>query len=147
MLYLGPNTCVPVRSPSADLSPVLSAFERKTFDGLGNVAQIHIIVDAIMFEKGEMLTLKNSAYADEIVARVGAANEIAAFVQAGLAGGERRIEVLTRLSEAVQTRSGNEGVWLRDFAAFLSRLPDKTFSTYLTSLGHLKPPTILVSQK
>ncbi|MDQ2949287.1 MAG: hypothetical protein M3Y27_25665 [Acidobacteriota bacterium] len=143
VLYLGPKTCIAERVASGDLSPVISSFERKTFVGLGVISEIQITVDSVMFEKGDMFTT-DSAYADEIVARVTAAKEAAAFVRAGMANGQGRNEVLTSLSQSVQSRLGEQGAWLRDFAAFLSHLPDRTFDPYLTSLGRVSTPAIKV---
>lgn len=142
-LYLSPNTCMKERSPSVDLVPAISAIEGKTFEALGDISEIDISVDAIMFEKGDMFAA-DSAYGDEIQSRVAAAKELSAYVRAALASGQTTSQALAGLSSSTQSRAGEQGAWLRDFAAFMSRLSGQAFFSYLASLDRITAPAIRV---
>jgi hypothetical protein len=141
-LYLGPNSC----AGGSDPSRTILAMERRTFEGLGVLSAVEIFVDAIMFENGEMYA-PDSAYSDEILARVRAAKEVAQFVHNAASRGRSRSDLRTDLSSAGQGKAGDHGSWMRDFATSLARLPDDRFDVYLTLLDRLREPVIIIRQR
>lgn len=142
-LYLGPNTCIAEQSPTSDLSGMVTMLERQTIDRLQNAIEIDIVVDAVMFQNGDMFAV-DSSYANDIQERVAAANDVATYVRSELAKGQTRLEVQASLSDAGLSRPGQRGAWFRDFATALSRQSEQAFDSYLASLERLSPPRITV---